>query len=129
MLLLIFLIVAQGESPNCQKAGFESCVTIVSPYLALADLLDDMQYEKDNDIEFDPQHHPYGKPLSIMSISDEAEVQVDSDALDRIFIHPEIVNRKIVVISIVGALRKGKSFFLDYCLRFLYANVSFSVNY
>lgn len=87
-----------------------------------------MQFEEDDDLEFYPQDHPHGKPLSILSISDEAGVQVDSDALDRIFLHPEIANRKIVVISIVGALRNGKSFFLDYCLRFMYANVSISVN-
>lgn len=31
-------------------------------------------------------------------------------------------DRKVVVVSIVGAFRKGKSFFLDYCLRFLYGN-------
>lgn len=44
--------------------------------------------------------------------------------LDRIFSHRDVKNRKIVVFSIIGAYRKGKSFFLNYCLRYLYANVS-----
>ncbi|KAG5673109.1 hypothetical protein PVAND_003183 [Polypedilum vanderplanki] len=42
--------------------------------------------------------------------------------LEALLLHPEVVNRKIVLLSIVGAFRRGKSFFLDYCLRFLYAN-------
>lgn len=49
---------------------------------------------------------------------------VDYQALDEILLHPDVEDRQIVVISIVGAFRKGKSYFLNYCLRFLYANVS-----
>lgn len=40
------------------------------------------------------------------------------------FTHDELDGRFIVVVSIVGAFRTGKSFLLDYILRFLYANVS-----
>ena len=36
----------------------------------------------------------------------------------------QVVDRKISIISVVGAFRKGKSFLLDYFLRYLYANVS-----
>lgn len=76
------------------------------------------------DDEVDSNVHPYGTPFNIMSINNNASIQVDYDSVDKLFLHPEVANRKIVVISIVGALRKGKSFFLDYCLRFMYANVS-----
>lgn len=59
-----------------------------------------------------------------MSISDSEQITVDNAIFDTIFLHPDVADRKVVVISIVGALRKGKSFFLNYCLRFMYANVS-----
>lgn len=35
-----------------------------------------------------------------------------------------VKDRKIAIISITGAFRRGKSFLLDYFLRYLYTNVS-----
>ena len=71
--------------------------------------------------------HKYGSPSNILEfqqVGNKTKVIVDNNALDGIFLHPEVKNRKIVIVSIVGAFRKGKSFFMDYCLRFMYANVS-----
>ena len=68
--------------------------------------------------------HQYGGPANILGfeqVGDDTNVVVDDQALDRIFLHPEVKNRKVVII---GAFRKGKSFFMDYCLRFMYSNVS-----
>ena len=73
------------------------------------------------------EKHQYGTPLNIMEFKkngDKTKVCIDVAVLESIFLHPEVENRKVVVVSIVGAFRKGKSFFMDYCLRFLYANVS-----
>ncbi len=50
---------------------------------------------------------------------------IDEDAITRIILHPEVKHRKIVSLSIVGAFRKGKSFLLDYVLRYLYYTVRF----
>ena len=55
---------------------------------------------------------------------ENGSILVDYEKISEIFLHPDVVDRKIVVVSIVGAFRKGKSFFMDYCLRFMYANVS-----
>jgi atlastin len=52
------------------------------------------------------------------------EIKIDAEAMDEMFLHPDVKDRKIVAVSIAGAYRKGKSFFLGYCLRFMYANVS-----
>jgi len=71
-----------------------------------------------------PHDHPYGKPVSVLSTSDSKEVIVDEEELQKLFSHQEIQDRKIVILSTIGAFRGGKSFFLDYCLRFLYAHVS-----
>lgn len=68
--------------------------------------------------------HPYGKPINIMKFGEDNKLVVDHAHLDKMLLHKEVKNRKIVVFSIIGAFRRGKSFFLDYCLRFLYANVS-----
>jgi atlastin len=69
--------------------------------------------------------HPYGKPVEVLKFTDSKQAIVDKAELDKMFDNQEVKNRKVVVFSIIGAFRRGKSFFLDYCLRFLYANVSF----
>ncbi|CAG9802095.1 unnamed protein product [Chironomus riparius] len=71
--------------------------------------------------------HPHGKPVTVMKFSETGEVIVDNEEIDRIFNNPEIEDRKIVILSLIGAFRGGKSFLLNYCLRFLYANYS-SIN-
>lgn len=68
--------------------------------------------------------HSYGKPLSIIKFNDSKQLEFDKSALDGLLLHPQVKDRKIVLLSIVGAFRKGKSFFLDYCLRYLYGHVS-----
>lgn len=68
--------------------------------------------------------HPHGKAINVLKFGDESKILIDEPALKKMFTHPEVKNRKIIAFSIIGAFRKGKSFFLDYCLRFLYANVS-----
>lgn len=74
--------------------------------------------------------HPYGHPVSIQITNTEKnEITLNTTALDEIFLHSEVKDRKIVIVSIIGAFRKGKSFFMDYCLRFMYGNVSFSYNF
>ncbi|KAL7048133.1 hypothetical protein ACKWTF_003234 [Chironomus riparius] len=65
------------------------------------------------------QQHPHGQQISVQL---SEELNSANNKLNGIFAHPEIENRKVVVLSIAGAYRKGKSFFLNYCLRFLYAN-------
>ena len=74
--------------------------------------------------------HRYGKPLQILEFvknGSDTKAVVDDNSLDKMLLHPEVKDRKIVVISIIGALRKGKSFYLSYCLRYLYANVSWTI--
>lgn len=68
--------------------------------------------------------HPYGKPITILELTDAKEVLVNSKELERILLNEEVKDRRVVAISLIGAFRGGKSFLLGYFLRFLYANVS-----
>jgi len=71
--------------------------------------------------------HPHGNAENILRFVNNNKISVNNEQLQKLFDHPEVRDRKIVVFSIIGAYRKGKSFFLDYCLRFLYAHVSFEI--
>jgi atlastin len=66
--------------------------------------------------------HQHGRALNIVQFVDD-KLQINKSQLDTLLLHPEVKDRKIVVVTIVGAFRRGKSFFMDYCLRFLHANV------
>jgi atlastin len=69
-----------------------------------------------------------GKPVTILTFNNHEEndqIVLDERNLREILLHSEVKDRKVVVFSILGLFRQGKSFLLDYVLRFLYANVSF----
>jgi Guanylate-binding protein, N-terminal domain len=70
----------------------------------------------------------YGKPLNVMTVKGDGGLKIEDSFLDKLFLDPAVKDRKPVIISILGDFRKGKSFLLDYFLRFLYANVSFVMN-
>jgi Guanylate-binding protein, N-terminal domain len=82
-----------------------------------------LEEEEDDSDEQELETHTHGQPLSLMNFENNSFI-VEYEKIDQIFLHPEVANRKIVVVSIIGAFRKGKSFLMDYCLRFMYANVS-----
>ena len=66
----------------------------------------------------------FGKPVNILTFSNTKVAVINFSDLENVFSHPDIQDRKVVVLSLIGALRGGKSYLLDYCLRFLYAHVS-----
>jgi len=72
--------------------------------------------------------HPHGSPVNIIQFTANHSLDVAYDKIHEIFTHPEVAQRKVVVVSIFGASKRGKSFFMDYCLRFMYANYK-SVNF
>lgn len=66
--------------------------------------------------------HSFGEAVTVLDLTNEDNVCVNKEELDKIFNNVEVINRKLVLLSLIGAFRGGKSFFLDYCLRFLYAH-------
>jgi atlastin len=61
-----------------------------------------------------------GKPIQIVAITDsDKRYALQPEVIERIFCNPQIAKKKVALISVAGAFRKGKSFLLDYFLRYL----------
>lgn len=52
------------------------------------------------------------------------ELELNEKNLRKIMLHPDVKDNKVMVVSIAGALRKGKSFLLGFFLKYLEARVT-----
>lgn len=59
------------------------------------------------------------RAISIVRSVDGHKFQLDEVALERLLLDDRIKNKLVCVVSVAGAFRKGKSFLLDFFLRFL----------
>lgn len=64
------------------------------------------------------------RPIQIVTTQDDHTFVLDEDTLTEVLMQDHIKDRFVVVVSVAGAFRKGKSFLLDFFLRYLYARVS-----
>lgn len=64
------------------------------------------------------------KPLQVVEAGEDHTFILNEDALTEILLQDSIKDRSVVVISVAGAFRKGKSFLLDFFLRFMYSKVT-----
>jgi len=65
------------------------------------------------------------EPVQIVTVNEEAHTfRLSEEDLTRIILQDNVRNRDVVIVSVAGAFRKGKSFLLDFFLRYLYAEVS-----
>lgn len=63
-------------------------------------------------------------PVQIVTVNkQDHSFDLDTEALSRILLTPEVRDKDVVVVSVAGAFRKGKSFFLDFMLRYMYRKV------
>lgn len=60
-------------------------------------------------------------PIQIVKTEDDHTFVLDEDTLTQVLLQDHIKDRFVVVVSVAGAFRKGKSFLLDFFLRYLYA--------
>lgn len=60
--------------------------------------------------------------------SGENRYQLDEEALKQVLLRPDVRDRPVVVVSVAGAYRGGKSFLLDFFLRYLNAPRSSQLN-
>ncbi|CAG5902019.1 unnamed protein product [Menidia menidia] len=61
------------------------------------------------------------RPVQIV-VADEEEhsFSLQEEALEQLLLQPEVRDLHVVVVSVAGAFRKGKSFLLDFMLRYMY---------
>jgi len=71
--------------------------------------------------------HLHGMGENILKFVRNKPVQVEIDPLEKMLNHEDVKDRKIVSLIMSGFHRGGKSYFLNYCLRYLYAHVSNSI--
>ncbi|XP_026215707.1 atlastin-2 isoform X2 [Anabas testudineus] len=80
----------------------------------------EMRRDKDED---DLQEEDIGvaRPVQIV-VADEEEhsFSLQEEVLERLLLQEEVQDLQVVVVSVAGAFRKGKSFLLDFMLRYMY---------
>ncbi|KAM6969715.1 atlastin-1 isoform 1-T1 [Tautogolabrus adspersus] len=64
------------------------------------------------------------RPVQVLLVKDDHTFELDEAALSRILLAEEVRDRQVVAISVAGAFRKGKSFLMDFMLRYMYKQAS-----
>ncbi|CAF1261908.1 unnamed protein product [Rotaria magnacalcarata] len=67
------------------------------------------------------EQSPSAGPVQIVSITEDHKFVLDEKKLKQILFHKRALGKKISLVSIAGDFRKGKSFMLDFFLRYLRA--------
>ncbi|XP_043826723.1 atlastin-3 isoform X1 [Dromiciops gliroides] len=63
---------------------------------------------------------PPGPVQVVLVNKEEHSFELDEKALARVLLQEHVRELDVVVVSVAGAFRKGKSFFLDFMLRYMY---------
>lgn len=63
------------------------------------------------------------RPIQVVATGEGHTFVLDEDALTDVLLQEHVKDRYVVIVSVAGAFRKGKSFLLDFFLRYLYAKV------
>ncbi|XP_056677057.1 atlastin-1 isoform X6 [Monodelphis domestica] len=63
-------------------------------------------------------------PVQVLIMKDDHSFELDETALNRILLSEAVRDKEVVAVSVAGAFRKGKSFLMDFMLRYMYNQVS-----
>jgi atlastin len=67
------------------------------------------------------------RPIQIVKVDEEHhKFYLSEKELEEVLLNEDVRSRDVVIVSVAGAFRKGKSFILDFFLRYLYAKVGFN---
>ncbi|EMP30046.1 Atlastin-1 [Chelonia mydas] len=59
-------------------------------------------------------------PVQVLIVKDDHSFELDEAALKRILLSEAVRDKEVVAVSVAGAFRKGKSFLMDFMLRYMY---------
>lgn len=85
-----------------------------------------MRHEDDEDNLLEEEEGDMGiaRPVQIVVADEEAHsFSLQEEVLERLLLQEEVQDLHVVVVSVAGAFRKGKSFLLDFMLRYMYKQV------
>ncbi|XP_042893782.1 atlastin-2-like isoform X2 [Penaeus japonicus] len=67
-----------------------------------------------------------GHPVPVLIQNEDTGVfDLDEEALQEVLLNPKIADKYVCVLAVAGAFRKGKSFLLDFLLRYMSSQVRF----
>ena len=70
-----------------------------------------------------------GRPVQVVEAHPDHTFELDEEALARVLMQDDVKDRSVVVVSVAGAFRKGKSFLLDFFLRYMNSKVSQTLSF
>lgn len=78
----------------------------------------------------EPVEEEKARPIQIVVANeDEHSFELDAAALEKILLQDHVKDLNVVVVSVAGAFRKGKSFLLDFMLRYMHNQVRWSMRW
>lgn len=110
-----------------RENGFSCSCTIVCDLFAGVSGVEDVRRKmSSDDLDEEPlldEVESYGPIQIVIADEDNHEFSLDKEALERILLQEHVRDLNVVVVSVAGAFRKGKSFLLDFMLRYMYNQV------
>lgn len=64
-----------------------------------------------------------GWGIQVVTPAPEHTFALDEESLSALLLREDVKDRAVVILSVAGAFRKGKSFLLDFLLRYLHKQV------
>lgn len=82
-------------------------------------------HQESNCVYFQPvtEEAKAGPVQIVLANEDEHSFELDAAALEKILLQDHVKDLNVVVVSVAGAFRKGKSFLLDFMLRYMQCQV------
>ncbi|KAE8586494.1 hypothetical protein XENTR_v10021684 [Xenopus tropicalis] len=77
----------------------------------------------DRNYDWSSEEEEYEKkahPVQVLVVKDDHSFELDEAALNRILLSEAVRDKEVVAVSVAGAFRKGKSFLMDFMLRYMY---------
>lgn len=86
--------------------------------------------EEDYDLLEEEEEEKVGRPQPVQIVvanEEEHSFFLQEQVLEQLLLQKKVQDLHVVVVSVAGAFRKGKSFLLDFMLRYMYKQVTCQV--